>query len=190
MSTRIYAVKSLLSACLATVPRHHGNWYGSCPCYSRRVNPINTFAAQQRRCVHRQRRLSAWEARHACIAAYYFYEQREISVSDERNKNKPGVSRRGFLKGVGAAVGGAALIGATPSWLRSTAWAAGSAKPEKTDLTIGFIPLTDCASVVMAYELGLYKKYGLNVTVSKEASWAAVRDKLVHGELDAAHVLY
>src|SRR3569623_269773 len=123
-------------------------------------------------------------------AFYFFTKQREISVSDERNQNKPGVSRRGFLKGVGAAVGGAALIGATPSWLRSTAWAAGSDKPEKTDLTIGFIPLTDCASVVMAYELGLYKKYGLNVTVSKEASWAAVRDTLVQGELAAAHVQY
>src|SRR3569623_2054278 len=59
-----------------------------------------------------------------------------------------------------------------------------------TELTCGFIPLTDCASVGMAHEPGLYKKYGLNVTVSKEASWAAVRDKLIHGELDAAHVLY
>lgn len=111
-------------------------------------------------------------------------------MSDKRDQNKPGLSRRGFLKGVGVAVGGAAMMGAVPSWLRSGAWAAGSDKPEKTDLTIGFIPLTDCASVVMAHELGLYKKYGLNVTVSKEASWAAVRDKLVHGELDAAHVLY
>jgi nitrate/nitrite transport system substrate-binding protein len=42
----------------------------------------------------------------------------------------------------------------------------------------------------MAGELGLYKKYGLNVTVTKEASWAGVRDKLALGELDAAHVLY
>lgn len=111
-------------------------------------------------------------------------------MSDKRDQDKPGVSRRGFLKGVGIAVGGAAMMSAVPSWLRSGAWAAGTDKPEKTDLTIGFIPLTDCASVVMAHELGLYKKYGLNVTVSKEASWAAVRDKLVHGELDAAHVLY
>lgn len=111
-------------------------------------------------------------------------------MSDKRDQDKPGLSRRRFLKGVGIAAGGAAMMSAVPSWMRSSAWAAGSDKPEKTDLTIGFIPLTDCASVVMAHELGLYKKYGLNVTVSKEASWAAVRDKLVHGELDAAHVLY
>jgi len=76
-----------------------------------------------------------------------------------------------------------------PSSFQSNAWA-GTGALEKTDLTIGFIPLTDCASIVMASELGLFKKYGLNVTVSKEASWAAVRDKLVLGQLDAAHVLY
>jgi nitrate/nitrite transport system substrate-binding protein len=34
------------------------------------------------------------------------------------------------------------------------------------------------------------EKYGIKIIPSKEASWAAVRDKLVNGELDAAHVLY
>lgn len=97
-------------------------------------------------------------------------------------------SRRNFIK-AGAALGGFAALGLA-SGLRSTAWAAGSDAPEKTDLKIGFIPLTDCASVVMAGELGFYKKYGLNVTVTKEASWAGVRDKLINGELDASHVLY
>lgn len=100
----------------------------------------------------------------------------------------PDAGRRRFIKTC-AAGAGAAGLGLVPA-LRSAAWAGGSDAPEKTDLTIGFIPLTDCASVVMAGELGLFKKYGLNVTVSKEASWAAVRDKLVLGELDAAHVLY
>jgi len=100
------------------------------------------------------------------------------------------VSRRHFLKLTAAAAGGTTISGLVPGWLQSVAWAAGSDAPEKTDLTIGFIPLTDCASVVMAGELGLYKKYGLNVTISKEASWAAVRDKLILGQLDAAHVLY
>ena len=97
-------------------------------------------------------------------------------------------ARRTFIKtcALGAGAAGMSMI----PGLRSSAWAAGSDAPEKTDLTIGFIPLTDCASVVMAGELGLFKKYGLNVTISKEASWAAVRDKLVLGELDAAHVLY
>lgn len=70
------------------------------------------------------------------------------------------------------------------------AWAAGSDKPEKEEVRIGFIPLTDCASVVMASVLGYDKKYGIKIVLSKEASWAGVRDKLTNGELDAAHVLY
>jgi nitrate/nitrite transport system substrate-binding protein len=61
---------------------------------------------------------------------------------------------------------------------------------EKRHLKIGFSPLTDCASVVMAYELGLYRKYGLEVTLSREPSWASTRDRLLLGELDAAHALY
>lgn len=57
-------------------------------------------------------------------------------------------------------------------------------------IKIGFIPLTDSASVIMAQELGLYKKYGVDVVVSKEASWANIRDKLLVGELTAAHCLF
>lgn len=99
-------------------------------------------------------------------------------------------SRRDFLKQSGVALSAAALLGLVPPLIRQGAWAAGSDAPEKPDLKIGFIPLTDCASVVMAPILGLDKKYGLKITPSKEASWAAVRDKLVNGELDASHVLY
>ena len=97
-----------------------------------------------------------------------------------------GTTRREFMKSLLAA----SIYSVMPAGLSSRVYAAGSDAPEKTDLKIGFIPLTDCASVVMAGELGLYKKYGLNVTVTKEASWAGVRDKLMLGELDAAHVLY
>lgn len=61
---------------------------------------------------------------------------------------------------------------------------------EKEVIRIGFIPLTDCAPIVMAKELGLFAKYGLNVEVTKEASWANVRDKLLTGELDGAHCLF
>ncbi|KTT22974.1 CmpA/NrtA family ABC transporter substrate-binding protein [Pseudacidovorax intermedius] len=74
--------------------------------------------------------------------------------------------------------------------LRACVWAQGSDKPEKEEVKIGFIPLTDCASVVMASVLGIDKKYGVKIVPSKEASWAGVRDKLVNGELDFAHVLY
>ena len=105
-------------------------------------------------------------------------------------------SRRGFLKagvagGVATALASAGGLAAMIApGIRSGVWAAGSDAPEKTEVKIGFIPLTDCASVVIAAVKGFGEKYGLKITPSKEASWAAVRDKLVNGELDAAHVLY
>lgn len=87
-------------------------------------------------------------------------------------------------------LGAGALMSMVDPAIRSGAWAAGSDAPEKTEVRIGFIPLTDCASVVIASVMGFDKKYGIKITPSKEASWAGVRDKLVNGELDAAHVLY
>ena len=57
-------------------------------------------------------------------------------------------------------------------------------------IKLGFIPLTDCSPIVMAKELGLFKKYGVEVIVTKESSWANVRDKILTGELDGAHCLY
>lgn len=56
-------------------------------------------------------------------------------------------------------------------------------------IRLGFIPLTDCAPLVVAKELGLFAKYGVDVDLSKEASWANVRDKILNGELDGAHCL-
>ena len=93
--------------------------------------------------------------------------------------------RRQLIQTAGLATGATMLGLATGG-----AWAAGSDKPEKEEVKIGFIPLTDCASVVMASVLGFDKKYGIKIVPSKEASWAGVRDKLTNGELDAAHVLY
>jgi nitrate/nitrite transport system substrate-binding protein len=42
----------------------------------------------------------------------------------------------------------------------------------------------------MASELGLFKKHGVDVEVTKEPSWPIVRDKLATGELEAAHCLF
>ena len=87
-----------------------------------------------------------------------------------------GQSRRDFLrKSVMAA--GAGLLGGVSMSHSSTAWAAGSDKPEKTEVKIGFIPLTDCAPIVVASVLGFDKKYGIKITPSKEASWAGVRER-------------
>jgi nitrate/nitrite transport system substrate-binding protein len=94
--------------------------------------------------------------------------------------------RRSLIRGLPAA----AFTLAGGQMASSVAYAAGSDAPEKKEVRIGFIPLTDCASVVMAAVNQFDAKYGIKIVPSKEASWAAVRDKLVNGELDAAHVLY
>lgn len=111
----------------------------------------------------------------------------ELSKIDD--EATAGSNRRDFLKNSLFAAGAAGAFSSLilPS---SAAYAAGSDAPEKPVVKVGFIPLTDCASLVMASKLGLDKKYGITIELSKEASWAGVRDKLISGELDAAHVLY
>jgi len=93
------------------------------------------------------------------------------------------LSRRTVLQSV---VASALVI--SPA-LRSMAYAAGSDAPEKPEVKIGFIPLTDCASIVMASVLGIDKKYGVKIVPTKESSWASVRDKLTSGENDFTHML-
>src|SRR5688572_25664491 len=106
--------------------------------------------------------------------------------------HKKGTStpRRRFLRSAGATAGYGALMALVPPGVRQAAWAAGSDAPEKKEVKVGFIPLTDCASVVMASALEIDKKYGIKIVPTKEASWASVRDKLVNGDIDASHVLY
>ncbi len=98
----------------------------------------------------------------------------------------PAMTRRRVIQTAAVATAGLVIDPA----LRAAVYAQGSDKPEKAEVRIGFIPLTDCASVVMASVLGFDKKYGVTIIPTKEASWAGVRDKLVRGELDMAHVLY
>src|SRR5687768_13428164 len=89
---------------------------------------------------------------------------------------KINLDRRGFLK--------AALIASAVPWALSacnprTSTSTYGSSATSDVIKIGFIPLTDCASVVMADKLGLYEKHGVKVEVTKESSWANVRDKLL-----------
>jgi ABC-type nitrate/sulfonate/bicarbonate transport system substrate-binding protein len=56
-------------------------------------------------------------------------------------------------------------------------------------LRVGFVPLIDAAPLIMARELGLYERYGLRVQLSRELGWATIRDKVIFGQLEAAHAL-
>lgn len=60
---------------------------------------------------------------------------------------------------------------------------------EKTELQIGFIPITCATPIIMSEPLGFYQKYGFNAKVVKMPSWGAVRDSAIAGELDAYHML-
>jgi nitrate/nitrite transport system substrate-binding protein len=101
----------------------------------------------------------------------------------------PRSPRRRILKAAVSSSVTSLAAGLSPL-MRASVWAQGSDAPEKKEVRIGFIPLTDCASVIMASVLGLDQKYGIKILPTKEASWASVRDKLLNGEIDCAHVLY
>lgn len=60
---------------------------------------------------------------------------------------------------------------------------------EKPELTIGYVPVNDCLPFAVAYTQGFFKKYGLKVTLSRESGWAASRDGVIFGRLDAAPVV-
>jgi nitrate/nitrite transport system substrate-binding protein len=94
-------------------------------------------------------------------------------------------TRRAFLET--AASTAAVLLSGLPS--RWTGGAYASDAPEQPNLRLGIIALTDCAPIVIAHELGYFKKFGINSTISKEASWAVIRDKLTLGENHATHML-
>ncbi len=53
-------------------------------------------------------------------------------------------------------------------------------------IRLGFVPLCDCAPIAVARETGIFERYGLNVTLSRELGWASVRDKIFYGDLDAS----
>ncbi|MBW4495371.1 MAG: nitrate ABC transporter ATP-binding protein [Oscillatoria princeps RMCB-10] len=65
-----------------------------------------------------------------------------------------------------------------------------SAGVEKVNLQIGFLPLTDCAPLVVAKEKGFFQKHGLeNVTLCRETSWKAIAEGVSAGRLDAAQMV-
>ena len=58
----------------------------------------------------------------------------------------------------------------------------------QTPLAVAYMPLIDCAPLVAASRLGLDRAQGLRLELRRQASWAAVRDRLLSGEVQAAHL--
>jgi nitrate/nitrite transport system substrate-binding protein len=100
-----------------------------------------------------------------------------------------GPTRRQVLLGLGSAALLSAIGDVLP-WPRMAALAADPVgKPEKTDLSVGFIPITCATPIIMAEPMGFYRKHGLNATVKRAAGWAMIRDWAINKEVDAAHML-
>src|SRR5712691_8108450 len=113
-------------------------------------------------------------------------EEAVVTPVTEQQDAMPQPTRRAFLRRTGQ-TGLALLLAGSPQGWAGEVYA--SDAPETPDVRIGIIALTDCSSLVMAYELGLFKKYGIAATISKEASWAVIRDRLNLGENQASHLL-
>jgi nitrate/nitrite transport system substrate-binding protein len=92
----------------------------------------------------------------------------------------PSPARRRLLAGAAALAGGTA-------WPLVRAQKAG--RPEKEQLKFGFIKLTDCAPLVVAYEKGYFEDEGLVVTLEAQANWKVLLDRVIDGQLDGAHML-
>ena len=110
-----------------------------------------------------------------------------MEKNKKRELNSRKLNRRSF---VGLSVRGlsvTALLAAMPRGWRGSVYA--SDAPEQAAMKFGIIALTDCSPIVIAHEKGLFKKYGIDSTVAKQASWAAVRDALSNGDLQATHML-
>ncbi|MCE4222583.1 ABC transporter substrate-binding protein [Methylobacterium sp. C25] len=114
--------------------------------------------------------------------------QRTVEQSMLRAVLPHEVERRAFLSSVGAATALAAISQILPTRFVAEAFAE-AGKPEKTDLKVGFIPITCATPIIMAKPMGFYEKQGLDVDVVKTAGWAVVRDKTLNKEYDAAHML-
>ena len=94
------------------------------------------------------------------------------------------IPRRTLLQGALAA----GLLASLPRASAATSYA--SDEPEVKDVRLGIIAVESCAPIVVAHEKGFFKKHGLVSSLSKEASWATVRDKLMSGENQATHMKY
>jgi nitrate/nitrite transport system substrate-binding protein len=94
-------------------------------------------------------------------------------------------TRRRFLKRAGSTLAGL-MLGLPKGWA-GRVYADDS--PETRTVRFGIIALTDCSPIVMAHELGYFRKFGIDSVISKEASWAVIRDKINIGENQATHML-
>ncbi len=106
---------------------------------------------------------------------------------------KRGMNRRKFLAAAGGLAAAPLLKGCDAKPAPPPAAGVGPLShadgPERKDVKFGIIALTDNSPIVIAHEKGFFKKYGIDSVVSKGANWAAIRDSLSTGDIQATHML-
>jgi nitrate/nitrite transport system substrate-binding protein len=90
------------------------------------------------------------------------------------------IGRHGLIVRIVVALAAATLIHAAHG---------ATLEPEKEELKLGFIKLTDMAPLAIAYEKGFFEDEGLYVTLEPQANWKVLLDRVITGELDGAHML-
>jgi nitrate/nitrite transport system substrate-binding protein len=101
------------------------------------------------------------------------------------------MKRRQFLQSTTLTVAGFTIAACTqPGSNHFSQPAVKFDKLEKTDLQIGFVSTLDSLPLVIAQEQGIFKKYGLNVTLVKQPNWDKLQQELSSGKLDAVQTLF
>ncbi|MBW4643425.1 MAG: ABC transporter substrate-binding protein [Goleter apudmare HA4340-LM2] len=110
------------------------------------------------------------------------------------------IDRREFITAAGAAILTHTLTNCSSSGvptnkLRSSVYIGSSDAPEVTTATLGFVPVTSSCPLIIAKAKGFFAKYGMpDVQVTKQPSWAVMRDKMMLGAaddgLDGGHLLF
>jgi nitrate/nitrite transport system substrate-binding protein len=97
-------------------------------------------------------------------------------------------ARRAVLRSLGTAAALAILDTVMPLGTLQ-AMADDKAKPEKSELTIGFIEITCATPLCLADNLGHFRENGLDVELVRTPSWAVISKRLSNGDYEASHVL-
>jgi nitrate/nitrite transport system substrate-binding protein len=109
------------------------------------------------------------------------------------------VDRRRFLQATGALTLGAATLptvlaacggGDDDKTASGSSGGGGGGGGGNRKVKLGFIALTDCASIVLADKLGYFSDLDLEVELAKQESWPVTRDNLLRSEIDGAHCLF
>ena len=94
------------------------------------------------------------------------------------------IGRRSFMGMLGGSTVAAALASVFPMEQAKAAILDELGPPEKSDLNIGFVPITCATPIIMAQPMGFYERYGLNAQVIKTAGWAVARDKSLSAQFE------